>query len=63
MPEEPEIETEKLREAVGTMAPVGCDWPRITWRWMASMSIAWYRALRTRRSLSGFFPFTFEYRS
>ena len=43
--------------------PVGTEEPRITLLWIASMSIAWYIAWRTRTSLNGFLPFTFEYRS
>ncbi|MNT14216.1 hypothetical protein D3C72_1492100 [compost metagenome] len=40
--------------------PVGWARPRSTTRWMDWMSIAWYSALRTRRSFSGFLPFTSE---
>ena len=38
------------------MAPVGLDSPRIVTRCSAVVSMAWYSALRTRRSLSGFLP-------
>jgi hypothetical protein len=39
---------------------VGVASPRITWERIASMSIAWYIAWRTRRSLKGFLPFHVE---
>ena len=41
--------------------PAGHDTPRITERLMASTSMAWYSALRTRMSLNGFLPLTSEY--
>ena len=41
--------------------PVGTASPRIVARWIASMSIAWYIAWRTRLSLNGFLPLTFVY--
>ena len=40
------------------MAPVGLDMPRMVTRCSVALSMAWYSALRTRRSLSGFLPLT-----
>ena len=43
-----------------TRVPVGWLRPRMVTRWSESLSIAWYSALRTRKSLSGFLPLMFD---
>ncbi len=40
------------------MAPVGLDIPRMDTRCSVAPSMAWYSALRTRRSFSGLLPLT-----